>query len=227
VPLDRGAELELGVPSLRVVEAKVPGQGAGAVHRAAVGLRVRPLVEPRANEAFGLAVGLGTVKPNTVVADLQPAAAARERLASVVAAVIRQQPADGDARRGVPSLHAFEEADGGRALFVGEHLGVAHAPDLPQLLHVEMDRVPGRRRLWRWKGRTGSRRAGRLSPRRRRSDTTVLTARAWCWAMRSDPRASSGGRRLAPRRAASFSAGAGATYQPRRRRAACILVDAH
>lgn len=161
------------MPTLGIVEAKVSGQGAGAIARAAVGLGIRPLVEQRANEAFGLAVGLGPVGPGEVVANLEPAAAGPERVAPVVAPVVRQQPPDRNDVGGVPRVHAFEEADGRRALFVGEHLGVAHAgaiidgdvdvlpadaaharravavhpvahaPDLPQLLHVEMHQGAG------------------------------------------------------------------------------------
>lgn len=94
--------------------------------RPAVGLRVRPLAEERAN-AFGPAIGLGTVRPGELVADLEPAAARLEVVASIVAAVVCQQSAGRDAVGGISRVGPFQEADGGRPPLVSEHLGVAHA----------------------------------------------------------------------------------------------------
>lgn len=41
--------------------------------------------------------------------------------------VIRPQPADRDALRGVPSVRVFEKAHRRRLLVIGKHLGAAHA----------------------------------------------------------------------------------------------------
>lgn len=82
-------------------------------------------MEQRANEALVVAVGLGAVRPGEVVANRDPVAARPESVASIVAAVVRQQPPERDAVGRIPRVGPFEEPDDGRPLFVGEHLAVA------------------------------------------------------------------------------------------------------
>lgn len=159
--------------SLKVVEAQVVIEGAGAPVRAAEGSRVGPFGEQRADHPLGLAVGLGAVGAGKALADPELQAGRGEDQRAIGPAVVREQSLDGDAVTGKPGDGAHEEGGGRLAQLVGQDLRVrqarvivdgdvealpADAPhpclalavnavpdasDLAQLLDVEMDQLPG------------------------------------------------------------------------------------
>src|ERR1700743_1104944 len=93
--------------------------GAGSVDRA-----VGPAVDQCADEAFGLAVGLGTVGPGSEVADAARAAGDAVHGRDVGAAVVGDESLDLDAVAGVERCRSSEKSHGRDGLFVGEDLDV-------------------------------------------------------------------------------------------------------
>jgi hypothetical protein len=76
---------------------------------------------------LGFAVGLGSVGAGVEVADLEGAVGGGVDRGAVGAAVVGQDPLNGDAVAGVERDGTSEKADDGAPVLIGEDLGVGQA----------------------------------------------------------------------------------------------------
>src|ERR1051326_4978254 len=88
---------------------------------------VGPLAQGGLDEAFGLAVGAGSVGTGKAVLDAELKAGGAELAGAIAGAVVGEQAADGDAVLGVEGDGGVQEGDGGFALLVGQHAGEGEA----------------------------------------------------------------------------------------------------
>src|SRR2546429_4523499 len=88
---------------------------------------VGPLAQCSLDEAFGLAVGAGSVRAGEAVLDGELEASGAEVAGAIAGAVVGEQAADGDAVLGVEGDGGAQEGDGGFALLVGQHAGEGEA----------------------------------------------------------------------------------------------------
>src|SRR4051812_8554174 len=109
---------ERAVGSSVVVVVEPDGERGGALLGAGVDGAVGPAGEQRADEAFGLAVGLWPVGARAQVAQAQGAAGERVGERDVGGAVVCHQALHGDPVRGVEGQRTSEEADRGCGLLV-------------------------------------------------------------------------------------------------------------
>jgi hypothetical protein len=114
---------ECGVAAMVIVVVEPVGEGGDAVGFGGVGVRVGPFVEQGPVEPLHLAVGLWPVGAGPFVADLV-AERGGEQLGDVAAAVVGQDPADGDPAAGEVGVGAGPECGRGLFLLVGEDLAV-------------------------------------------------------------------------------------------------------
>ena len=84
---------------------------------------VGPLAEGGLNEAFGLAVGAGSVGTSEAVLDAELEASGAEVAGTIAGAIVGEQAADGDAVLGVEGDGGVQEGNGGLALLVGQDAG--------------------------------------------------------------------------------------------------------
>lgn len=112
---------------LRVVEGEIVGQRARAPARARIRAVVGPLINERANEAFGLAIRLRAVRACEALADAERERRLREGQRAIAAAVVGEDALDRDAERGVPRDRAREEARGGLRGLLREHFDIRKA----------------------------------------------------------------------------------------------------
>src|ERR1039458_9895701 len=108
-----------------VIEPSV--KRGGALGARAVDRAVGPATQEGADEAFGFAVGLGSVGAGAEVADPEGAAGGSVDRGAVGAAVIGQDPLDGDAVAGVEGDSTSEKADDGASALIGQDFGVGQA----------------------------------------------------------------------------------------------------
>src|SRR4029453_5326063 len=102
-------------------------KGCGALGTGAVDSAVGPAAEQGADEALGLAVGLGSVGPGAQVTDAERAAGDRVDGRAVGGAVVGGQPLDLDAVALKERDRPAQEADGGGRLLVAEDFDVGQA----------------------------------------------------------------------------------------------------
>src|SRR5712692_4077155 len=88
---------------------------------------VGPLAHGGLNEAFGLAVGAGSVGTGEAVLDAELEAGGAEVAGTIAGAVVGEQAANGDAVLGVEGDGGVQEGDGGWALLVRQHAGEGEA----------------------------------------------------------------------------------------------------
>src|SRR5213080_4483039 len=88
---------------------------------------VGPLAQCSLDEAFGLAVGAGSVRAGEAVLDAELEAGGAEVSRAIAGAVVGEQAADGDAVLGVEGDGGAQEGDGGLGLLVGQHAGEGEA----------------------------------------------------------------------------------------------------
>src|SRR5271167_310447 len=88
---------------------------------------VSPLAQGGLDEAFGLAVGAGSVGAGEAVLDAELEAGGAKVAGAIAGAVVGEQAANGDAVLGVEGDGGAQESDGGFALLVGEHAGESEA----------------------------------------------------------------------------------------------------
>ena len=80
---------------------------------------VGPLAQGGLDEAFGFAVGAGSVGTGEAVLDAELEAGSAEVARAIARAVVSKQAADDDAVLGVEGDGGAEKGDGGWALLVG------------------------------------------------------------------------------------------------------------
>jgi hypothetical protein len=129
--------------SLVVVVAQPSGRVGGAAVRAAVRQGVGPLAQERLNEAFGLAVGLGRVRPGAEVAQAQQPAGLAQQARDVARAVVGHHALDPDALALEPAQRADQEAGDRLAPFVRQDLDVRQARGV---VDRDVDELPPRTR---------------------------------------------------------------------------------
>ena len=184
--------------SLVVVVAQPARQVGSAGIGAAIGQGVGPLAQQSLDEPFGLAIGLGRVRPGPDVAQAQQAACLAEQAGDVARTVVGHHAFDPDAEASEPAQGAHQEAGHGLALLVGQDLDIGeprgvvdrHVHELPadpavlaapiagdavtdvteagELLDVEVDELAGARDCNRRAGSLSSSAAKRPRPSRRR-----------------------------------------------------------
>ena len=146
-------------------------EGRGAMSRAEKGRTVGPLPQHSANEPLRFAVGPGRVGPSAAVDEAVRLGGGAEHMRSVAGAVIGQDALHTDSAPPKPVHGPAQEGGHGRPLLVVEHLGIgharavvdtdvhelpanaarlpvavagdpmAHAPDAPELLDVQMQQL--------------------------------------------------------------------------------------
>jgi hypothetical protein len=128
-----------------IVEVEEAGEARNTRLGRGERFRVRPLLEQRPDEPFGLAIGLGPIRPGEPMTDAELVAGRREVVTSIAATVVGQDPLDGDpvARIEVPG--SLEEARRGRRCFIGELLGVGEPA---VVVDREVDPVPAQAVVW-------------------------------------------------------------------------------
>src|SRR3954464_4074749 len=109
---------EGAVWSAAIVEVDPAGQRGGALAAVAVDRTVGPAGQQGADEAFGLAIGLGAVGPRAQVADAERAAGDGVDGRDVGAVVVGHHALDVDAVAGVVRDGAAQKPDRGQALLV-------------------------------------------------------------------------------------------------------------
>jgi len=95
--------------------------------RVEVMAHVGPLAQGGLDEAFGFAVGAGSVTTGEAVLDAELEAGGAEVAGAIAGAVVGEQAADGDAVLGVEGDGGAQEGDGGFGLLVGQHAGEGEA----------------------------------------------------------------------------------------------------
>src|SRR5436190_8020692 len=110
-----------------VVAPEPAVKGSGPLGRRAVDGAVGPAAEHRADEALGLAVGLGPVGPRAQVPDPQDAAGERMDRRDVGRSVVGHDALDPDAVAAEEANGAAEERDSGLGLLVAQDLDVGQA----------------------------------------------------------------------------------------------------
>jgi hypothetical protein len=157
-----------------IVVAEIVREGERARLAGAVGLRVGPLREEGADEAFGLAVRARRLGPRAQMAELMRLDDRSEHARAIRRAVVGHDPRDRDAAPGEMVERAAEEPGRGGLGIVGQDLGIPEpgavvdghldglppeparaagavgmnampdATDLAQLLDVQMQAIAGR-----------------------------------------------------------------------------------
>ena len=84
---------------------------------------VGPLAQGGLDEAFGLAVGAGSVRTGEAVLDAELEAGGAEVSRAIAGAIVGEQAANGDAVLGIEGEGGTQEGDGSLALLVGEDAG--------------------------------------------------------------------------------------------------------
>jgi len=110
------------VAAVVIVEMEEAAEGGCSFLLGVIGPEVGPLLEQGAVEAFNFAVGLWPVGPSEAMIDV--AQDFGEELASVAAAVVGEDLADGDAVLYEPGVGTAPEPCRGLFAFVDEDLGV-------------------------------------------------------------------------------------------------------
>ena len=110
--------------SLEVVVAEPTGQVGGPGRRAAIWQGVGPLAQQGLDEAFGLAVGLGRVRPGAEVAQAEHPAGLAKEARDVARAVVGHHALDPNAETLEPAQRPDEEAGDRPALLVRQDLDV-------------------------------------------------------------------------------------------------------
>ena|SRR5579884_209646 len=88
---------------------------------------VGPLAQGSLNEAFGLAIGAGSVGTGEAVLDAELEASGAEVAGAVAGAVVGEQAANGDAVLGIEGDGSTKEDDSSLALLVWKHAGKSEA----------------------------------------------------------------------------------------------------
>ncbi len=88
---------------------------------------VGPFAQGGLDEAFGLAVGAGSVGTGEAVLDAELEAGGAELSGAIAGAIVGEQAANEDAVLGVEGDGGVQESDGGFALLVGQHAGEGEA----------------------------------------------------------------------------------------------------
>jgi hypothetical protein len=84
---------------------------------------VGPFAKRRLNEAFGFAVGAGSIRPSKAMRNAECGAGVAELVGAVAASVVGEQGANGDAVLGVKSNGVAQEGEGGFGFLVRQQLG--------------------------------------------------------------------------------------------------------
>jgi hypothetical protein len=88
---------------------------------------VSPLAQRGLNEAFGFAIGAGSVGAGEAVADAEFFASGAKAMGAIAGSVVGEQASNGDAVLGVESQGGAQEGDGGVHGLVGQHAGEGEA----------------------------------------------------------------------------------------------------
>src|SRR5450755_201350 len=99
-------------------------RGSGSFDAVAIDGAVGPAGDQGANEAFGFAVGLGSVGLGAQMADPESATSDRVQRGAVGAAVVGEQPLDGDAVAGIERDGTPEKPNHGAPFLIRENFGV-------------------------------------------------------------------------------------------------------
>ena len=119
------AETTMG--AVEVVMLKPGQQGLIAFFGVEVMANEGPFPQGGLNEAFGLAVGAGSVGTGEAVLDAELEASGAEVAGAVAGTVVGEQAANGDAVLSIESDSSVQEGDGGLALLVRQHAGEGQA----------------------------------------------------------------------------------------------------
>jgi hypothetical protein len=120
--------VDAGVGTVVVVPMQPRGHVGGTVSGAEVGLAVEPFAQRGLDEALGLAVGAGPVRPRGQVTRAEGGEGSPEEPAlGVGESVVGHDRLDPDAEAGEPGGGAGKEAGAGLAALVGQQLGVGQA----------------------------------------------------------------------------------------------------
>src|SRR5436190_13463057 len=125
--------------SLDIVEVEVAAQAGHPLGSRLEGLGIGPFGEKGPDEAFGLAVGLGSIRPGPTRDDPELRAGLAEEVASVRVAVVGEDPLDRDALIGIERISTTQEVDGRRWRLVGQLLRVGESG---VIVDRDMDPVP-------------------------------------------------------------------------------------
>ena len=88
---------------------------------------VGPLAQGGLDEAFGLAVSLGSVRAGEAVLDAELEAGGAEVSGAIAGAIVSEQAANSDAVLGIEGDGSVQEGDGGFRLLIGQHAGEGEA----------------------------------------------------------------------------------------------------
>jgi hypothetical protein len=110
-----------------VVAVKPERELVGAMIGGWVGLGVGPLAQACLNEALGLSVGLGGVRPGAQMLDFEPAQRLGVAAGAQAGAVVGHDAVDLDAEASKEAQGIEEEAQAGASFFVRQDLRVGDA----------------------------------------------------------------------------------------------------
>ena len=88
---------------------------------------VGPFAQGGLDEAFGFAVGAGSVRASKAVTDAEFGASGAKLMGAIAASVVGEQAANGDAVLGVESEGGVQEGEGGVDGLIGQHAGEGEA----------------------------------------------------------------------------------------------------
>lgn len=112
---------------MEVIVVEVEGEEGGAVVAGVVGTGIGPLTSEGLDEAFGLAIGLGTVRSGEVVAEAELVAGLGEEFGAIGGAAVGEDALDLDAMSFVEGEGLLESREHAGGLFIGEQRGESQA----------------------------------------------------------------------------------------------------
>jgi len=110
-----------------VVGANPRAERLRAARRARVGTRIRPFADQGLDEAFGLAIGLGPVRPGAFQTELMAGRDRLKALTPIVAAVVRQHTQEPHTAASKPGDGTIEEARRRGTGLIREHFDIRRA----------------------------------------------------------------------------------------------------
>jgi hypothetical protein len=130
---------ESAVPPMAIVVVQPAGKGRRAESRGQIGEGVGPFTQQGLDEAFRLAVRLGSVGARETLGQALRPAARSDEVGAIGIAIVAQDALGLDAAPAKPRQGPAQEPnDGGRSL-VGQHLGIGQARTV---IDTDVDKLP-------------------------------------------------------------------------------------
>ena len=136
---DRWSLVQTSTRAMPIVLVDPSGQLRGTELGVVVGTRVSPLAEGSLDEAFGFAVGAGSVGTSEAQAEAELVTETAKDAGAITGAVVGKQAADGDAEAGIVIDGSLQKSGSGRGLLIGQNL---REGDTRMVINGDVDILP-------------------------------------------------------------------------------------